>query len=34
VWADDTQIVDGQCMKRYAASGEPPSTVVTVTEVA
>lgn len=30
VWHDDDQVVDGRVVKRYAAPGEQPRTIVTV----
>ena len=29
-WNDDDQVVDGRCIKRYAATGEAAKTVVTI----
>lgn len=33
VWKDDTQVVDGRCLKRYAISGEAPRTGITIRSV-
>ena len=33
VWKDDTQVVDGRCLKRYAVSGEAPMTGITIRSV-
>ena len=33
VWKDDTRVVDGRCLKRYAISGEAPRTGITIRSV-
>ena len=33
VWKDDTQVVEGRCLKRYAIRGEGPRTGITIRSV-